>query len=439
MQYIGNDLSKLPLELLDRVFDHCERRHLESEQESDVPTFFPNHHLHSLLFVCKRWHAVAERRLYTSVSLGSDRTVTSRDGRPKKIKGKDICERFLETVQENTHLAFLVRELRVASDNALRREETSMHIRLFGLCKNAEKIVLYGCHSDLFDELAAGLAKTDLVSLQLYRYNLGMYDGSMWATPPMFSPKTVLGLLQRWPRLRNFHVDLAHTGYDETYHPLYPLVCTDSLPKLPLVPGSCTALKELIVSGVSSYPGQLEQLMELAPGLEELEMAVRGDCGGVLQRCMQAWSHSLRRLSVAVNYPSELSSADEYPVIRCTMPKLRHMCMPAPLLSANAVVFIPNLETLEFRGDFSQGKELARLIELSAAPHLRKINVQFYSADWHAEPHDDVVVHTTFPERMDAKIALAKELRRVCGKRGIVVEDWFSRSKEFEELLDDDF
>ncbi len=105
---IGNHKANIPPEVMDRFFKHCELDYCKS-----LNHFSPNFPLYPLLFVCKEWHAIVERRLYASVSLGSDRAATDRNERRMEIIGKDVCKRFCDTVRDNPRLASLVRELRL--------------------------------------------------------------------------------------------------------------------------------------------------------------------------------------------------------------------------------------------------------------------------------------------------------------------------------------
>lgn len=107
----ANAAANAPPELLDRIFKLCERRYRYIP--ADGCKFFPNSRVQPFLLVCKKWHAVAERRLYTSVSLGSSRVVRDRNGQKLELKSKDVYKRFCETVENDVRLASLVRELRL--------------------------------------------------------------------------------------------------------------------------------------------------------------------------------------------------------------------------------------------------------------------------------------------------------------------------------------
>ncbi|KLO09099.1 hypothetical protein SCHPADRAFT_580589 [Schizopora paradoxa] len=265
-------------EVLDRIFELCERQH---RQMPHWPVFSPKSRLQPLLLVCKKWHSVAERRLYTSVSLGSDRTVKDRNGKKMMIKGKDVCRRFLETVQNNAPIASIVRELRMGSLRNLAQdgEESQMHIRLIAVCKNVEKISLYGCDPSALDKMVETLVNTDLLTLEFTSEQLGGYLGYEWFVP---SPRTLVDLLCRWPRLQKMRVKMTGGEFDV------------SLPKVPVIPGFCVALKEVDARDSTFDAAQLSRLLDLSPALEDLSITVEKDCGPVLRRSIQAWSSSLK-------------------------------------------------------------------------------------------------------------------------------------------------
>lgn len=106
------------------------------------------------------------------------------------------------------------------------------------------------------------------------------------------------------------------------------------------------------------------------------------------------------------------------------LPELRELWMPSPLLTPSVMHFLPKLEKLSFRGEYKHGMELARLIQKGGMPCLREIDVCFSD---HRSGTDSPIRD----EEMDVEIA--KELRRVCRKRRIFVQDMFTETEELEE------
>lgn len=402
--------SDLPPELLDRIFSHCERNHRRNYMYG--PNLLPKSRLQPLLLVCKKWHNVAERRLYASVSVGSDRVVRDRNGSKMEITGKDVCRRFYETVQSNARIASIVRELRMGSIR-LDREESEMHVYLIGICKNVEKIELRVCHETLLDDLAAALAKADLISLHLSREQPDLYSGR---DGQLFSLSTVIRLLQSWPRLETIYANLSRHDYG-------PLRKT-SLGKLPPAPGACPALRTIDIFGDTFHSAELSELGDIAPRLEEISATVHHDCDEVLQQCVKSWSSSLKRIVIFTPLYSKPFPGDACPAISSPMVELRELHMPSPLFTPSAAKFLPKLEKLHFRGEYSHGMELARLIEKGEMPCLREIDTSYVG------PIAEDGMHRR-DEEMDVEIA--KELRRVCRERRIFAQDMFTEVEELEE------
>ncbi|KLO09141.1 hypothetical protein SCHPADRAFT_580024 [Schizopora paradoxa] len=398
--------SALPPEILDGIFKRCERRYKYTDPGEE--RFLPKSRLQPLLLVCKNWHDVAERRLYSNVRLGSDRIVRDRSGQKLEINGKYVCGRFYETVQKNPRIASIVRELHVGSTSAANREESEMHIRLIGICKNLKDFELKGCHADLLDDLAAALAKADLISLQLSyeRLGTGEKDGKM------LSVSNVLDLLQKLPRLETLCASLAR---------LQAWPTPEAPPQAPLAP--CPALKSITVHEPILTAAQISYFMDISPGLEELSIMVGKDCGAALQQGLKARASSLRQLhALRIDLTENTPFPDDaYPIIRWPMIELRELWIAYPLLDPSAMMFLPKLEILNFRGKHSHAEELVQIIQLGVLPNLCEINFDFSCtsypwARWEINFEDDTI----------------KELRRVCEERDIFFENSSPYEKELE-------
>lgn len=406
--------STIPSEILDCIFKHCERTY---RLGGWAPVLTPKSRLQPLLLVCKNWHGVAERRLYTSVSLGSDRLVRDRNGQKMAISGKDVCRRFCETVQNNSRLASLVRELHLGSTR-LELEDTKMHIRLIGICKNVEKIELHGCdlNDGLAEDLKAALAKADLISLELSNKLLGDFweaDGTA-----MLPLSDLIMLLQNWPRIETIYANMGR-GY-------YGTSGGETL--LSPATGTCPALRAISVHG--GYFGQTEliHLANISPRLENVSITVSNDCSTVLRQCLQIWSSSIKRFTIFTpSYGATFPADDGCPIICSPLPELRELWISSPFVTPSAMVFLPKLEKLNFRGEYSHGMELAQLIEKGEMPCLRDIDVAFSSPK-------SAGISPEAEKEMSEEVA--KRLRRVCGKRGkrdIFVRDPYTVLEELEE------
>ncbi|KLO16072.1 hypothetical protein SCHPADRAFT_926830 [Schizopora paradoxa] len=359
-----NVAANVPPELLDRIFKHCERHFSSRFVDRSGPTLLPKSRLQPPLLVCRNWHTVAERRLYSSVSLGTNRIVKDRNGQKMEIYGRSVCRKFLETAENNPRIASLVRELHMGGTSE-NREESENHVRLIGICKNVEKIELYGCHTELLDDLAEALAKADLTSLELYGNRLGGYDGERGT---MLSLSTIIELLQNLPRLQQVYGNLSDEegmGHDA------------SLTETPLFQGSCASLRVIHVYGAVFNEMQLAPLTYMSPNVIELSITVGWDCCAILQFCMSMWSSSLKRLTAFTPIFRKPIVDDACTIIRSPMTELRELCISSPLVTPSAMVFLPKLEKLNYRGEYSHGTELVQILKKGAMPNLRQINAAF--------------------------------------------------------------
>ncbi len=173
----------LPREVTDRIFEFC-------EPAFNKYCFSPNSRLHPLLLVCKEWYPIAERRLYSSVSLGDEEEF---DG----VSGW-ACSTKLEA--RILGLASLVRELRLGTgDHA--RTDTKQHAALIKICKNVQHIQISGYNGYVLDELKAALATTDLVSLSVSHYGLRDWEGDS-----ICCHAELLNFMLNWPRLKKIEM-----------------------------------------------------------------------------------------------------------------------------------------------------------------------------------------------------------------------------------------
>ncbi|KLO16609.1 hypothetical protein SCHPADRAFT_937799 [Schizopora paradoxa] len=358
--------SNIPSEIWDCVFMHCER---VIDMYTLEPEFFPNHRLHPLLLVCKEWHAIAERRLYTSVWLGSNLVVEDRDGIPMRIilAGKDVCQRFYKTVQSNHRLASLVRELHLGSME-INADETKLHIQLIKLCKNVESLHLCGCAHGFADHLKAALEITSLVffKLSVRALTISPHGANVFSIPQLFS------FIQTWPRLEILDVYL---GEDTS------------------------------------------RRFDIRKSLQP-EGSVGMECTVVLQRCLNFLSSTLIHLHIWIAYDGYRHSTSA-PIFNSPMAALRSLIVSMPMAPPSSLVYLPKLEWLTYYGEYEDGMELARVIEDNKLPYLRAIGVTFEAPPDENENRPPSRLSEDPPDETYLKVLL--ELHKVCGPRHIEV------------------
>ncbi|KLO09129.1 hypothetical protein SCHPADRAFT_579147 [Schizopora paradoxa] len=274
--------SDTPPELLDRIFQYCEK-------SPRYNLLIPQLRLHPLLLVCKNWHGVAERGLYRSVSIGSDRTIKDKNGEVKLIQGRDRCRRFCETAESNAKIAYLVRDLSLGCE-CIRPDESEMHVRIIRACRNVESINLRGCDATILDDLKAALAKSDLTSLVLWGTSL-QDDGDFMSgeSRPMLALSEILTLLPNWPRLETISVVTGHPRDEDEDG--YAHIETSDLEGLER---ACPALRYISIrDGSTFYSRDLAFLAHIAPNLEVVHIFIGLKCSDVLRACLGTWSSSL--------------------------------------------------------------------------------------------------------------------------------------------------
>ncbi|KLO12830.1 hypothetical protein SCHPADRAFT_890504 [Schizopora paradoxa] len=328
------------------------------------------------------------------------------------ISGKDVGRRFCETVQKNARITSLVRELRLYTSR-LELEESETHIRLIGICTNVENLYLNGCNTSRLDDLKTALGKADLVSLKLWHRPSEFYQRGKGQMPTIAE---ILRLLPKWPRIEEVSGFLG-----DRYG-----VRSKSM-EAPIALEACTALRKIAIFDDTFDPTHLQYLKAIAPNLEDITFTIRPRSFAALRDCLRFWSSSLKRLSIRTpSHNKRPLHEGECPVIRFPIPEIRELNMAAPLLSVSALQYVPRLEKLHLtEGDFSQGTQLAQIIEEGVLPCLREIDVSFSVS---TGVGDDI----TPGDVTDLKMKVAEELRRVCKKRDIFVRDSLTGAEELE-------
>lgn len=412
--------SDIPPELLDRIFERCQKNR-------GYKTFVPQSHLHPLLLVCKNWHGVAERRLYRSISIGSDRAVQDKNGDEKVILGRDLSRRLCETVENNVRISSFVRDLNLGCE-CIRPDESEIHVRIIRACRNVESINLRGCDASILDDLKAALAKSDLTSLVLWGTSL-QDDGDFMSgeSRPMLALSEILTLLPNWPRLETISVVTGHPRDEDGYAHIE----TSDLEGLER---ACPALRYISIrDGSTFYSRDLAFLAHIAPNLEVVHIFIGLKCSDVLRACLGTWSSSLQGLYVNTYafYYSDEVPPNFSPVFTPSMAELLELTWldtSAPLFTVNALALLPKLENLAFtRGTYTQCMELAQLIEKGKMPSLRKLEMSLFEFNGNPPTDDEREAR----ERRELEVG--KELRRVCKPRNIFYKDFFTSVEELEE------
>jgi len=338
---------QVPPEIIDRIFAF-----LEPGLDQSMP-FTPQWLLCPLLLVCKEWHVVAQRRLYSSVSLGDGWTSGG---------GEEICAKFYESIEENPHLAALVQELRLGSyDSSNTGEETLHHARILRLCENAERVEIVGFNNTHREELKDVLLRRDLVELTISR--AGLSDRTPTSLPEDTSFCTLsemIAYISHCPRLRKLSTtDAFHHFDDESF-----------LPDPSSVRGCCPNLREITIEDDALSPRYLLTLSEMAPNVEKFHFDSKGIDAGMVQSCLRSWSSTLSYLFLRSNDTCSVAKT-------CTgLRGLRNLAVRSVHLPPDVLVNFSELETLMYFCE-SNSEHLEQLVSIlqdsNALPSLRQL------------------------------------------------------------------
>jgi len=229
------------------------------------------------------------------------------------------------------------------------------------------------------------------------------------------SASEVMFLMQNWPRLETISAKL------DSDHPLYG---RESLVKASPATGCCPALRKF-----SAYDGvlmsrHLSILAEISPRLEWLSITVHIDStvGINLQRCLQVWSSSLKHLYIFEAPSSFGKYPSAFSIIQSPLVELLDLWVSSFVIPPSALIHLPKLEKLNYKGEYSDVFELARLIQGGELPCLHDVDVGFSRLlNAPNQSNDELCIEAT------------KALRKACKGRCIDVR------VPFPESLDNDW
>lgn len=280
--------SSLPFETVEAIIEDFLLEYKVTGQESARSIrFLPRWYLVPLLRVCKLWHAVAERFLYRSISVGS------RFPGARVRQAYKIPRRLVTTLAANSRLAALVEELRLGIEDVTDRKSldwTRRNIRILRICPNVKHVEIRGFNVSLQDALTDVLKEKSLISFHITTQFLSggrSYD--------IHSLK-LFELMRRWPNLQSIIIN--------------GLKCITELDdldgvKTPDLPFRCPDLRNIVTTG------------DLDCGKIEFLRYLRGISGSIkfldfpyvksetelqtLCECLRSWSSTLDRLCLSMN------------------------------------------------------------------------------------------------------------------------------------------
>lgn len=397
---VGNGLN-VPSEVWEDVFKHCVRVYKDG---IFGPVFAPQSRIQLILLVCREWHDIAEKMLYTSISLGSDRVVCNRNGKKKVIYGTDVCKRLCTTLRNNPRLVSLVRELRLGGFLCNDRE-TKNYIRLLGICKNIESLDIRGCARGFADELKAALAKLDLISLKLSAHSLAdMYTGERLLVAP-----ELLSLIQKYPRIETADAFLL----SEEWRILMPQRAA-MLPQPTMTNAKCLSLRELSINNTHLNSSDIRRLAELAPQVEKLKIMAGPECNSALQLSLQTWSSTLKTLDVSISDKIlylNVNWRSAIPIVSPTLVELCELRISSPSAPPSALACLPKLEKLAYTGEYPDGLELAQVIQGGKIPGLRELEAVFIRSL--------VMVNSVGDSSEEQSAKVAEEIAQACTLRHV--------------------
>lgn len=265
------------------------------------------HNLMPLLFVCKSWHMISEKLLYSCVSVGGGvplglgqpmgcipETVPNYTDMPVLYIphwAHEIAKRLMATLATNSRIAGHVKDLRLAIHDtrlSMSPEWTRANTAVLNSCPNVHHLQIIGFDpsesSTLFDVLKNKSLVSFCITPRSYCSNTGLLGHSF----------NLLELIQRWPNLRTIKVDGLHSL--EWQNGL-------NIPNAPRAPGCCPDLQEIRFTSLVPHPSVLDSLCIMSGHIRDLSIYTRSWFDNdarleALSGCLNSWSATLERLSL---------------------------------------------------------------------------------------------------------------------------------------------
>lgn len=279
--------SSLPFETVEAIIDDFLLEYKVTGQESASSIrFLPRWYLVPLLRVCKLWHAVAERFLYRSISVGS------RFPGARARQAYKIPRRLVTTLAANSRLAALVEELRLGIENVTDRKSldwTRRNIRILRICPNVKHVEIRGFNGFLQDALTDVLKEKSLTSFRITTQFLS--GGQSYDVHSL----KIFELMRRWPNLQSIII-----------HGLKCITLLDDLDgvKTPDLPFRCPDLRNIVTTGGLDC-GKIDFLRYLrgiTSSIKSLD-CIHIKSGTELQtlcECLRSWSSTLEYLCLSM-------------------------------------------------------------------------------------------------------------------------------------------
>ncbi|KLO15637.1 hypothetical protein SCHPADRAFT_938612 [Schizopora paradoxa] len=386
----------VPTELIDRIFKFIERDLGSYDYKGQWD-------LLALLFVCKEWHDIAQRRLYSSVGIEGSQPLSL--GGKNNVHGDNNA--FFDLVKAKPHLASLVRELRIGAFYQS-IEEAATHARLVPLCTNIQRVVLAGNDRQFLAPLKSTLAQMDLIEFTLS--HLGRRDKQSEETrspadSELCTPSEIISYMLNWPRLRKFVAQTSTRTYELGEEEAL-------LPSVSAVEGRCPDLREISLGDCTFSAKQLLLLSALTPNVRRANLSIQADATDALFTCLERWSSTLEHLSISSpNIESDSASTiniDPYPDLY----ELRSLTTSSQIIPPDMLATFIELESLEYTATTEHIEHLCDILHhIPSLPLLRKLQLR---------PLTDFLVNMAeIPRTRAAVIAL----RGICNTRKIRFSD----------------
>lgn len=345
------------------------------------------HNLMPLLFVCKSWHMISEKLLYSCVSVGGgvplglgqpnacipetvpNYTVTS-DFRYVPFRAHEIAERLMATLSANSRIAAQIKDLRLAIHDTglpMSPEWTRANAAILHACPNVRHVQIIGFHSSESNTLHDVLKEKSLISFCI--------------TPHSYRVKrrrlrysfNLLELIRRWPRLRIIKADGLHSLEWQN-----ELNTSDA----PRASDCCPDLQEIQITDIILHSSVLESLRNVSGNVKDLIIYTRSWFDNkarleALCKCLRAWSPTLERLSLCTAHAVVPSPQLEESL--SSLQKLRELEIDGSS-DLGGIVDLPMLEQLSFSQDWGDSHPsmiglITHLNNLQKFPTLKSIVV----------------------------------------------------------------
>lgn len=340
-------------ELLQKVLVHLANHQIELFADIYDNYINPYTFLLPTLLVNGFWHAIAERCLYTYVSLASS----------------DAARSLHRTLTHSRDLASIVQVLRLCTSDRNDEHMVQDVISIISICADAKHIELVGYHNSYdHSNYLRVLRRSSLVSLVIHNMGIGGEGETEFCTA-----SELMAMMADCPQLEELRLEdgLLRTPDRQSIQPI-------------LIAGSCRSLKHISITYNDFSAKDLLNLAKVAPFMEVFRMSLKSPLPPTaIIEVLRLWSGTLRDLELhsLVCTGIRRNQPEVHPIdsVLCDLTHLTHLSATWDMLSLHQLLhFSPSsLQSLEYVADGSRLVEIIHFLKSPTSVPLVHLMVEY--------------------------------------------------------------